>query len=223
MGLTTAGLAFKLTSSTPAEQEMIRRIFGHEFHGIPNSQKIDNWDIRHPEDVCVESKNGVVFIYNAEVADRILRRKERIEPSFMLALGNPAVLVAFAHFSSGDTYGYTIIENGERTRSRIFVFDRTSDEGEPKNFELSWANAEHLEPEAEGDIPEFRNRETEEVATDAGVTIFMLEAVMQFYFGGSPWDDWTYRTQMSNYRKEIQASTSGFRRAISRVLEWSRA
>jgi hypothetical protein len=199
MGLSTAGLAFKPNSFTPKdEQEMIRRAFGDTFHSIPASEIQNYHDIRVPGKIAVESKNGATFIYNGEIAGRVLFEGEALEPSLLFALGSPEVIVVFCHYDSGGSFGYAILEKGVRVRSRIYTLDRTSDDGVPKEFELSWLQAEPF-VEEEGEVLAYRNMESGETTTEAYVTVHMLSEVMKRLFGVSPWDEWNYKTKFNYY------------------------
>ncbi|MQA18197.1 DUF6928 family protein [Rugamonas rivuli] len=198
MGLSTAGVAFKPDSFTPGdEQEMIRRAFGSAFHPIPASEIRNYHDIRVPGNIAVESKNGATFIYNGELAERVLFEGQALEPALLSALGSPEVIVVFCHYDSGGSFGYAIWEKGVRVRSRVHTLDKTSDDGVPMELELPWLQAEQLVDE-DGELA-YRNMESGEIATEAYVTARMLGQVMDGLFGVAPWDEWDYKTKFNYY------------------------
>lgn len=207
MGLSTAGIAFRPTSDTPDEEEMIRRAFGEAFHAVPMSDARSSHDIRVPGNIAVESKNGAIFIYNGEIAERLLLKREPIEPSLLSALGTPEIAVVFCHYDSGDSFGYIILEGGLQIRSRIYTLDQTFDEGSPKEFELPWMQADPF-VEEEGEPAVYRNIETGQTATEPYVTANMLNVAMKVLFGACPWDTWDYRSKFNYYRRELPAETA---------------
>lgn len=209
MGLSTAGLAFKPTSSTPEEEEMIRRAFGAAFHAVPASDVKGYLDTRLPGNIAVESKNGAIFIYSSEIADRILFKGEAIEASLLSALGTPEIAIVFCHYDSGDSFGYAIMEDGARTRSRIYTEGKTTDEGIPKGVELPWLKAESV-IEEEGEPPAYRNIETGQMATEGYVTASMLNVITKTLFGVCPWDEWNYKSKFNYYRRELPAKAANF-------------
>lgn len=205
MGLSTAGLAFKPTSSTPDdEEEMIRRAFGKAFHAVSASEVRGSHDVRVLGNIAVESKNDAIFIYNGEIAERILFKGEAVESTLLSALGTPELAVVFCHYDSGGSFGYVILEDGMRIRSRIHTLDKTSDEGNPMDFELSWLKA-RLFVEEEGEPPVYRNTETGQTSTEAYVTANMLDVAMKTLFGVCPWDEWNYKSKFNYYCTALAA------------------
>lgn len=197
MGLSTAGLAFKRSSSTPSEQEMIRLAFGDQFVRLPDDETKPH-EIRRVGNIDLESSHDALFIYNDDIVRKIFFELEAPHPSFFDALGNPQTLIFFCHYDSGDSFGYRIFENGLPVRLRFYDGTSTIDEGAPKEFEFSWLHAEQFFEEEDAP-PAFRNQETGQVAYEGYVTAALLRLAMKECFGGCPWDDWNYKTKFSRY------------------------
>lgn len=183
---------------------MIHRAFGEAFHAISASDVKGHFDSRLPGNIAVESKNGAIFIYSSELAERILFNRDTIAPSLLTALGNPEIAVIFCHYDVSESFGYVILENGVPTRSRMHTEDKTNDEGAPKEFELPWLQAESF-IEEEGEPPAYRNTETGQTSTEAYVTAHMLDVVMQAFFGVCPWDEWNYKSEFNYYQRKLPA------------------
>lgn len=204
MGLATAGLAFKPTSSTPSEQDMIRRAFGEECRFIPESDLKASHDIRLPGNIDVESTHGATFVYCGDIAERILFKEEVLDASFLAAIGDPEVVVVFCHYESGGSFGYAIFEKGVRARFRLHSQGTTSDKGAPMEFELPWLNAQ-LVVEEEGEPPAYLNTRTGRASSETYLTAVMLDDTMMALFGVCPWEEWNYKTKLNHYCKESSA------------------
>lgn len=198
-GLSTAGVAFRATSSTPQEPIMIQRAFGAAFQAVSPLDGSSR-DIRNPGNIAVESKNGVTFVYNGEYAGRILFGEESVDASVLSALGNPELVVVFCHYDSGNSFGYVIVEHGVRTRYRLYTRDKTIDEGVPRDFERSWLKAAAL-VDGKGEPPVYRNKDTGEVASEDNVTAGLLDSAMRSFFGIIPWTQWDYKSKFNYYRR----------------------
>jgi hypothetical protein len=201
MGLSTAGLAFKQSSSTPSEQEIIRLAFGDQFSRIPDNV-MNPHEIRRPDNIDVESTRDAIFIYNNDTIRKFFFELEVPHPSFLDALGNPQTLMFFCHSDSGGSFGYRIFKNGLPVRLRFYDGMSTIDEGTPMEFEFSWLDAEHFFEEEDAP-PAFRNRETGQVAYEGYVTAALLQLAMKECFGTCPWDDWNSKTKLSRYYKTL--------------------
>jgi hypothetical protein len=214
MGLSTGGLAFKPTSSTPAEPELLHRIFGEAFEAIPTSDDPNSDANRVARKVSTESKDGAIFIYSDELVERLLFKQAPIGPSLFAALGKPEVAVVFCHYDSGDSFGYRIMENGEFVRSRLYVQGETSDEGSPKEFERAWLNAEqYFEDEEDESSLCYRNLESGVVSHEGGVTSRLLELAVKSLIGVCPWDDWNYKSEFRHYRRMPPVTPPAARKA----------
>ena len=201
MGLSTAGLAFRPNALTLDEQALVQKAFGSSFDPSA-TEKVH--DIRVPGNVAIESKNGTTFIYNGEIAAKILFERQSLEPAVFAALGAPELVVVFCHYDSGGSFGYAIIKDGITVRSRVHTLDKTVDEGTPHAFELPWLKAETF-IEEEGEPPAYRNLETGDVTSEPYVTARLLVQVMNAFFGVVPWDDWDYRTKFNCYSRQPAA------------------
>lgn len=201
MGLSIAGFAFRTTSSTPSEDEMIRRAFGDDFRLVPNADAADSNDIRLPGVMAVESRHDSIFIYTGEFAGRVLFDRQPVSASFLSALGNPVTLVVFCHYDSGGSFGYALIEGGVQTRFRLHSEGTTTDEGVPKDYEMAWLHAKEVVEEP-GEPPAFQNIETGDIALKDYVSAKLLNEGMIRLFGGCPWDDWNYKTRLRAYRRD---------------------
>ncbi|WP_130300821.1 MULTISPECIES: hypothetical protein [unclassified Duganella] len=180
------------------EQELVQVVFGSS--PIQSSETQKSLDIRLPGNVAVESKNGVTFLYNGEIAGKILFEGQALEPAVFAALGAPELVLVFCHYESGDSFGYAIIKDGVTVRSRVHTQDKTTDHGVPDAYELPWLQAEPF-VEEEGEPPVYRNLKTCEVASESYVTAYLLAEVTNASFGFAPWDDWNYKTSFNHYGK----------------------
>jgi hypothetical protein len=192
-------MAFRPGASTLHEQELVRVVFGSS--PIQPSEMQKSHDIRLPGNVAVESKNGVTFLYNGEIAGKIVFEGQALEPAVFAALGAPELVLVFCHYDSGDSFGYAIVKDGVTVRSRVHTLDKTTDQGVPHEFELPWLQAEPF-IEEEGEPPAYRNLKTGEVASESYVTARLLAEVMNAFFDFAPWDDWNYTTKFNHYGKQ---------------------
>lgn len=204
MGLSTAGLIFKSTSSMPDEAEMIRRAFGDSFRPVPASDVQRGLDIRLPGNVAVESMNGAIGIYSSEAAGQVIFEGKVFEPSFLSALGNPDIILVFCHYDSSGTFAYGVFENGVRTRFRLHTDETTNDQGVPMDIELPWLQAEPFveEDDEDGQLV-YRNKVTGEVSNEYYLTARLLKLVVTELFGVCPWDEWNYKTKFNYYHSPI--------------------
>jgi hypothetical protein len=207
MGLSTAGFAFKTTSFTPTEQEMIRRAFGSDSRLVPDSDPADSSDIRVPGVIAVESRHGSAFIYSDEFAGRVLFDRQPVSASFLSALGNPDTLLVFCHYDSGGSFGYLVIEGGVQTRYRLHLEGTTTYEGAPKDYEKAWLHAKEVVEES-GEPPAFQNIETGEISSKEYVVARLLNDTLIRLFGGCPLDDWNYKTRLAKYRRDQHGSAA---------------
>ncbi|MYM86317.1 hypothetical protein GTP91_03880 [Rugamonas sp. FT82W] len=185
------------------EQALVRMAFGSSFDPSATEKARD---IRVPGNVAVESKNGATFVYNGEIAGKILFEGRSLEPAVFAALGRPELVLVFCHYDSGGSFGYAIIKDGITVRSRVHTLDKTVDEGTPNAFELPWLTAESFIDE-EGEPPAYRNLETGEVTSEPYVTAHLLVQVMNAFFGVVPWDEWDYRTKLNFYSRQPSEKT----------------
>jgi hypothetical protein len=204
LGLSIGGLAFKPTPSTLNEQALVRVIFGDE---VVPCETQPHHDTRVSGNVSVESKDDAVFIYNSDIAEKILFAGEAVQPAIFSALGAPEVIVVFGHYDSSDAFGYAIVKNGITVRSRVYTIEEgTVDEGTPYAFEQSWLQAETFVEEDDGDELAYRNLETGAVSSEPYVTAFLLAEALKAFFGCIPWNDWNYQTKLSNYGRPPPAA-----------------
>jgi hypothetical protein len=207
LGLSTAGLAFRPNELTLGEQELVSLAFGSTLHSLQPPEAQRSHDIRVPGNVAAESKNGATFIYNGEIAEKILFAGLSLEPAAFAALGAPEMVVVFCHYDSGGSFGYAIINKGVTVRSRVHTMDKTTDEGTPNACEMPWLEAEQF-IEEEGEPPAYRNLMTGEVTSESYVTAHLLTEVMKAFFGLAPWDEWDYRTKFNYYGKQLPAEVT---------------
>lgn len=198
MGLSIAGLGFLPNVSTLEEQKLVQLIFGNS---IEPSGTQKPHDIRVPGNVAVESRNGATFIYNGEIAEKILFDGQFLEPAVFTALGTPELVVIFCHYDSGDSFGYSIVKDGITVRSRVHTLNKTKDEGAPSAFEMPWLQAESF-IEEEGEQSVYRNIKTGEITSESHITSRLLVEVMTAFFGIVPWEEWNYRSKFNYYCKQ---------------------
>jgi hypothetical protein len=184
------------------EQELVQVVFGSSAIQPSETQKAH--DIRVPGNVAVESRNDTTFLYNGEIAGKILFEGQSLDPAVFAALGAPELVVIFCHYDSGGSFGYAIVENGVMGRSRVHTLDKTNDEGVPTAFELPWLQTESF-IEEEGEPPVYRNLKTGEVSSESYVTAHLLAEVMKAFFSVAPWDEWDYRCKFNYYGRKSSA------------------
>jgi hypothetical protein len=118
MGIAQAGVAFKPTSSINDLAAFVSHLFDEDANEIehPNARE---FDIRSHTDVMVQFFNNSCFICNHDLVWDFLENQEKDIAPLYQKLGCPELIVIFCHYDSGGSYGYSIIEHGKRTRTRL--------------------------------------------------------------------------------------------------------
>jgi hypothetical protein len=204
MGLSTAGLVFKPSSSTPPDPEIVRLAFGERFELVPEAEASKENRLHLPGNLAFERTSGVLFIYSDEAVQKYLFGGESPSPSFFEALGNPTHVMFFCYYDSGGSFGYRIFENSVPARRRLYTGFETLDEGVPKAFEHAWLNAEQF-VENDDEPPVYRNTETGEVRSEGNVTAAMLRLALIGNYGIRPRDQWDYKTKFIHYKAKEAA------------------
>lgn len=195
MGIAQAGLAFRIQGPNKDVRGLISRLFDQEATEIPRPDR-GKFDIRNHSEVMVQVFGDVCFICNNDLVWNVLERPQEDTKRLFLLLGSPEFMLAFCHYDSGGSYGYTVIERGVRTRSRLQTTDVPRlppliEYGEPKAFEVSWLSASYyLEeddcpPEERVKIYYQGNREI--LVAEHSLTARMLFDALESFFGVCPW------------------------------------
>jgi hypothetical protein len=95
--LSAAGIAFRVTASTSKENQMIQQTFGIHFRSVSETDAKDSQDIRASGNIAVESKDGVVFIDNVDIAKTVLFEGRPIASSFLSAPEDLKEIPIFYH------------------------------------------------------------------------------------------------------------------------------
>ena len=196
MGIAQAGVAFRPTTPIVDFGELVSRLFNEDANEIahPNHRE---FDIRKPTDVMVQMFGDVCFICNDKLAWGLLENQEADTSELYRALGGPELILAFCQYESGGSYGYTFIENGRRTRSRLQTTGIPSlpplrESGTPKEFENRWLSAEFYLEEDDCPVEErqkiFWQGEPRIDVPEYYLTGRMLYEALQLYFSVCPWE-----------------------------------
>ncbi|WP_377014280.1 hypothetical protein [Comamonas sp. JC664] len=71
----------------------------------------------------VQFFDDVCFVCNGDLVWGLLADPNADMQPLSERLGNPAYLLAFCHYDSGGSFGYAVMENGVRTRTRLQTTD----------------------------------------------------------------------------------------------------
>ncbi|UXC17245.1 MULTISPECIES: hypothetical protein [Comamonas] len=194
MGIAQSGVAFRPTNPIQDVQAFISQLFGQNAVEIPHPNR-GEFDIRNQSDVMVQFFDDVCFVCNGDLVWGLLADPNADMQPLSERLGNPAYLLAFCHYDSGGSFGYAVMENGVRTRTRLQTTDIPEllpliESGEPQQFESTWLSATSYLEEDEDNPPEEWERVYrlgDQEVTEDWLTAQMLGEGLEAIFGVCPW------------------------------------
>jgi len=192
--VSTAGLIFK--SKTELDiNKLIKTLFNIKIHKIEHPDQMD-FDVRYIGNIMLERYEDIYVISNDELIwDHLVDINKT--PEFLYeCLGKPELFIGFCNYPSGGSYGYTVVQNGEKVRTKLIattVPETNVDEGEPFPEELDWINSEYKFDEIEGEDKEFwpkyyyKKNDPENFAYENDLIQYMLNDLIKSRFGFIPW------------------------------------
>ncbi len=106
-------------------------------------------------------------------------------------------VVFFCIYDSGDSYGFSVFEDGQAIRHRLYSLGGPEPQsfahGTPLAIEQPWHPAVLTEEEKRDFDPEefdelFRHQESQKLLSEHGLSSFLVDAVLKDEFGFSPKD-----------------------------------
>ncbi|WP_146014170.1 hypothetical protein [Trinickia dabaoshanensis] len=145
MGVALAGVAFRTELRIGSAHLLVSQVFARGAQQL-EAPEVGAVDIRSTGDVMVQFFGGVCFVYNGDLVWDLLAKPSREAGPLISTTGSPDLLLAFCHYESGGSYGYTFFERGTRTRTRLQAVDVPGlppliESGPPKDFEVSCLNS----------------------------------------------------------------------------------
>lgn len=196
MGINSVGIAFSYTGTQKHLPKLLSKVFNGKAAYIQNPD-FDHFSTILPNHVSVEIKPGVCFIENILFANLTGDHNSDISDIYR-NLGSPKYLFFYFHNDRADMYGYSVVENGVRLRTRTQASGipnqpPISEHGEQLPFERTWSDAivsyeETDDPEDEGQkIYSLPSRGIE--TTEHYLTSQMLKDGIKSYFGVDLFED----------------------------------
>lgn len=189
MGMSQGAIVFRNKAALSPE-EVVQRLFKRE---ITNLQ-VSHLDTRKPYNTLVERYDDVWVISSSDLVHPVLENPSKGIGIDLAALGNPELVVAFCIYSTSDTHGFAIIENGVLKRSRFQVQGEDVIEyGDPQPFEHKWLTADYYYEEEDDDLPEeerakvlyINNRQM--IVMEDHLTMRLAVEALEESFGFCPW------------------------------------
>ena len=153
-------------------------------------------DIHNKNDVGLYWNSKFVVIANdALSSDLLFCRNFEPYDRFLSITGVRGKVVFFCIYDSGDTYGFSMFENGHAIRHRLYSLGGQGPQsfarGDPLAIEQSWHPVVLTEEEKQDFAPEewdevFQHQESGKLLTEHGLSSFLVDAILQDEFGFSP-------------------------------------
>lgn len=190
-----AGVVFRVTSQISDLTSFVASVLGCAVRDVgPGYPK--GFDIRNHNDVLIERYGDVYFISNNDLVWNILEHQHTEVSTLQKSLGSPPFIIAFCCYDSGGSFGYAFIEDGLRTRTRLETtgvprLPPILESGAPKDFELSWLNAEYFYEDE--DVPHSEQPKVfflgnrDRLVSEAQLTRHLLIDALEQHFGVCPW------------------------------------
>lgn len=196
MGVAQAGVAFQPRATIEDLPRFVSGLFDEEYVEIahPNARE---FDIRHGGDVMVQNFKGAVFICNGNLAWGHL---EDVNSDLLLLhhqLDSPTTFTVFCNYDSGGSYGYALVENGVRKRSRLQTMGGPQlppliEYGRPTDIEQKWLSAESYLEEDDCPLSErhrvFYLENPRVEVSEHHLTKQILNETLITQFGVCPWN-----------------------------------
>jgi hypothetical protein len=195
MGIAQAGIAFKATSTINNLSSFVSRLFNENANKIEHPN-FGEFDIRSHTDVMVQFFNDSCFICNHDLVWDFLENQEKDITPLYQKLGCPELIVIFCHYDSGGSYGYSIVEQGKRTRTRLQIIGERLfsliESGLPTELESRWLSAKFYVEEDDCPIEErqkiyFQDDPNIEFS-EYCLTMRMLYEILLLHFSVCPWE-----------------------------------
>ncbi len=196
MGTTLAGIAFKPTRPVDDFRALVSKLCGEEAVAV-EQPVAGGFDIRDHADVMVLVFGEVCFICNNDIAWGLLEKPASDVAFTHQALGCPDSFMVFCRYDSGGSYGYALVEKGERVRSRLQTTDVPGlppliEFGEPLDSEKRWLAAPYYFEDEDGPEDErekiFYQGEPAIEVPEYFLTSRMLDEALVSRFGVCPWN-----------------------------------
>lgn len=157
------------------------------------------FDTRNKGDVDVGYGLRHLCISNTDVSDELLfDGNRRLYDRFLSVTGMRGRVVFFCLYDSGDSYGFSVFEDGQAIRHRLYSLGypelRRVAHGNPLAVEQLWHPAILTDKEKQDFDPEehdklFRNGESQQLLSEHGLSSYLVDAVLKAEFGWSPLND----------------------------------
>ena len=154
MGVSIGAVAFKTNVAEFELQNVIHSLFGENY-----KEQQEACDTRKVECVHIARTTNFIIIFNSELANKFFLSQETvILNKYLSYFGNPEFVFAFEEYDSGNSYGYSLVYNGEIKRQlRTASYETILDFGKPEEAELKWLNGE--KQCAETELPQVMLRD----------------------------------------------------------------
>ena len=201
MGYSMGGIAFTRNERNGDPDMLIGALYGSAYKRA-TAVSAEN---RNSKEVMAEIFDNFCCIYDDKFPEEHIFRKKKNISSIFKVLGEPELLMVFCHYDSGDSFGYSIYENGLFSRRRLYTNCELTEEGDPKDFELEWINASTY-IENEEDPPEehqvvYYKGNREEIVSAHFLTAKLLREALENFFGMNAWEDMDVSRNMVRYRR----------------------
>ena len=156
MGFSAAGIVILENTKLMESKKVLLEITGKTHYSINLLDRKNSSYGINKADSYIEDFENCSILHNKKLVTSILFDNSDEYKRAYYALKKPTLMIVFCHYDSGGSYGYAIIKNGEKIRSRVQIEVETTREfGEPLHFENEWLNAERYYPEDPRDDGEY--------------------------------------------------------------------
>ena len=154
MGMSNAAVFIQLENPKQYKiEDIVSQIFG-SIESISDKAPSD-FDFRNENSLMIGYHNDGIRIMNSNFVNQILVERSQIMINKLNTFFNkPKIILAYMHYDSGDSFGYTLIENGfiKRFRYSLSTDWITHDFGYPLDVELNILNGQiYFEEDEYGD------------------------------------------------------------------------
>ena len=157
------------------------------------------FDTRNEGDVNVGYGPRHLCISNKDVSDELLFDGNRqFYDRFLSVTGMRGRVVFFCLYDSGDSYGFSVFEDGQAIRHRLYSLGypelRRVVHGNPLAIEQPWHPAiltnkerQDFDPEEHDEL--FRHEESQQLLNEHSLSSYLVDEVLKAEFGWSPLND----------------------------------
>ena len=157
------------------------------------------FDTRNKGDVNVGCGLRHLYISNSDISDELLFNGDRqFYDRFLSLTGMRGRVIFFCLYDSGDSYGFSVFEDGQSIRHRLYSLGypepRKVVHGTPLAVEQLWHPTILTDEEKQDFDPEeydklFRHEESRQLLSEHGLSSYLVDAVLKAEFGWSPLDN----------------------------------